>query len=420
MMKLQKVFCLSVLLLVVFGVVLPERADAIPAFSRKYKTACMTCHAPFPRLNAVGEAYRLNGYKFSDTEELYVKDEPVSMGAELYKQVFPDSVWPSDIPHLPPVSLRVTGDVVGDTGRYKKDSKVDFEFQDEVAILSAGTFGDKVSFFVEIGFEEDEAEAEAWLMYQSLFGSALGTNHLNIKAGNLGMQEISLPNTRGHNRITAQDYLYMDELDLTAEPGFEVNGFGKRWRYALGVVEADDSNDEKDFYGTLSFKLFGLGYDGSGGTAEKGGPSTPPTGYWRDDSVQFGIFGYRTYVSEDAKAFDRIGGDIRLNYKDFSLAGGFIRGMDDETDIDKNIGFGEVEYWVFPWWVAYTRYEDLFAENADDEDIRRFIVGSSFLLLANVKFNLEGRLHLKNEPARFLEEEEISDDRFTLRVDWSF
>ena len=43
-------------------------ADALPAFARKYQTSCVTCHESFPRLNGIGEAFRLNGYKFQDDE----------------------------------------------------------------------------------------------------------------------------------------------------------------------------------------------------------------------------------------------------------------------------------------------------------------------------------------------------------------
>ena len=40
---------------------------AIPAFARKYKTSCMTCHVAYPKLNAFGEAYRLNGYQIPES-----------------------------------------------------------------------------------------------------------------------------------------------------------------------------------------------------------------------------------------------------------------------------------------------------------------------------------------------------------------
>ena len=43
-------------------------ARAMPYFSRKYRTSCMTCHEAFPRRNAVGDAYRMRGYRFVDDE----------------------------------------------------------------------------------------------------------------------------------------------------------------------------------------------------------------------------------------------------------------------------------------------------------------------------------------------------------------
>ena len=44
-----------------------ERAEAIPVFSRKYQTSCITCHTIFPQLNPFGEAFRRNGYQFPDS-----------------------------------------------------------------------------------------------------------------------------------------------------------------------------------------------------------------------------------------------------------------------------------------------------------------------------------------------------------------
>src|SRR3989304_5548664 len=104
---------MKVALLIVGGVLaalLLETGDAraIPVFARKYKTSCATCHSAFPMLNPVGEAFRLNGFKFKDDADIR-KEEPVEMGSEAYKKVWPDAVWPSDIPGLPPISLRYEG-----------------------------------------------------------------------------------------------------------------------------------------------------------------------------------------------------------------------------------------------------------------------------------------------------------------------
>jgi hypothetical protein len=431
----------------------PKNAEAIPAFARKYKTTCITCHATFPRLTALGEAIRLNGFKMPDGDELYVKDIPLSMGVEAYKKVFPQAVWPSDIPWMPPIAIRVLQDVEFDTGG-TKDSSTTFNTP-EAKILSAGSLGKDMSFFVELGFKEAELKVEveheagehaevetefesgtelfAWLMWEDWFSNAIGENHLNFRIGSIGMQDQALPNTRSHNRITREGYLYADELLLHAHGssnlGIEFNGFDKWWRYNIGLMQGDGATDKKDFYGALSFKIGGLGYDGSSGTTEEGGLETTPSGYWRDDSVLFGIFGKRSYVGDDDEEFDRIGADVRVNYKDLSLAGGYIRGIDvkeaahggghgegmEEGDIDKDIWFAELEYFIYPWLQPYIRYEHVSVDGADNEDKARIIAGTVMLARANVKFNLEGRFYTKNEPLA----DKNDDNRIFIRLDYA-
>ena len=54
-----------------------EPAHAIPVFARKYRTSCITCHAGFPKLNSVGEAFRRNGYQFPREDLEKIKEEPI-------------------------------------------------------------------------------------------------------------------------------------------------------------------------------------------------------------------------------------------------------------------------------------------------------------------------------------------------------
>ena len=94
------------------GLFFSRSADAIPVFARKYQTACQTCHwATFPALNSFGKAFKDNGYRFPDDDEVYVKSPPVAMGGESWKKLFPKALWPSDIPYLPPLSLSVTSEI---------------------------------------------------------------------------------------------------------------------------------------------------------------------------------------------------------------------------------------------------------------------------------------------------------------------
>lgn len=442
------IFTVSILFTELFS----GSAHAIPAFARKYRTSCTTCHAPFPRLTAQGEAIRLNGYKMPDGDELYVKDQPLVLGAEPYKKVFPQAVWPSDIPGMPPIAVRIIDDVefdVGDT----EDSSTSFHTP-EAEILSAGSLGEDMSFFVELEFEEAELEVDvehepgedptvetefesgtelsAWLMWEDWFSDAIGDNHVNFRIGSIGMQDLALPNTRSHNRITRQTYLYADELRLhahgSANMGVEINGFDKLWRYNVGILQGDGSSNKKDFFGVLSFKIGGLGYDGSGGTFEEGLTPTP-SGYWRDDSILFGIFGMRGYIGDDDEKFDRYGADVRANYMDLSAAAGYIKGKNvrghahgggvfaraGEADVDKDIWFAEAEYFVYPWLQPYVRYEDLSVDGKDDEDKQRVIAGAGVLARANVKFILEGIFYTRNEPL----DNSNDADRIFLRLDYA-
>ena len=38
-------------------------ALAIPTFARRYATSCATCHQAWPRLNSVGESFRISGFR---------------------------------------------------------------------------------------------------------------------------------------------------------------------------------------------------------------------------------------------------------------------------------------------------------------------------------------------------------------------
>lgn len=119
MKEIIPIVVFSSVLLILCVALYPKNTEAIPAFSRKHKSSCVLCHAQFPRLTAFGNTFWLIGYKFPERDELYTKDEPVSIGAEAYKNVFPEAIWPSDIPGMPPISILAEGEVEVDTGGTK-------------------------------------------------------------------------------------------------------------------------------------------------------------------------------------------------------------------------------------------------------------------------------------------------------------
>ncbi len=81
-----------------------SEALAVPAFARRYATSCATCHQAYPRLNGIGDSFRMMGYRFPD-DERYRKVQPVELGDEAYKRLWPKALWPSHIPRQSPISL---------------------------------------------------------------------------------------------------------------------------------------------------------------------------------------------------------------------------------------------------------------------------------------------------------------------------
>src|SRR5512143_1162798 len=102
--KALQMACVALFTMLVVGETTPLLA--IPAFARKYQTSCQTCHVVFPALTPFGEAFRLNGYRFpAGADASVAKSEPIPLGSEGYKKLWPRSVWPGDIPGMPPIAI---------------------------------------------------------------------------------------------------------------------------------------------------------------------------------------------------------------------------------------------------------------------------------------------------------------------------
>src|SRR5664279_4996560 len=107
MNRIARMFCLIMITLVVLLSASP-RLMAIPAFARKYHTACATCHNNWPELNDFGRAFKINGFKFPKDDEEFLKEPPLMLGAQAQKENFPYSIYPGELPILP-IAFRYSG-----------------------------------------------------------------------------------------------------------------------------------------------------------------------------------------------------------------------------------------------------------------------------------------------------------------------
>jgi len=68
----MKTYSLFLILFIVSFLTLslfPVDAEAIPAFARRYKISCTTCHAPIPKLKAYGDEFAGNGFVIPEDEK---------------------------------------------------------------------------------------------------------------------------------------------------------------------------------------------------------------------------------------------------------------------------------------------------------------------------------------------------------------
>ncbi len=163
----------------------PLEAAAIPAFARKYRVSCTTCHAPVPRLKAYGEEFAARGFAMEPGQEparavLDVGDEALQL--------------PRDFP------LAVRLDLYGEWAR-QRNPQVDFQTPFVFKALMGGQIARDVSYYtyfiIENGGEAMGIE-DAWVQFSSIFGAPLDLV--------VGQFQVCDPIVKRELRLTREDY----------------------------------------------------------------------------------------------------------------------------------------------------------------------------------------------------------------------
>src|SRR6266545_1632747 len=132
-------------------------ADAIPAFTRQYKTECATCHTIYPELNEYGEAFLKNAYVYAGKSPIAREAEPPAgaegeprkdKGGQLPEQrgKVNEGIWLSGIPEIIPISFTASLNLAYDQHPANGDK---LDLSTRALILNAGgAFRDKAGFFI--------------------------------------------------------------------------------------------------------------------------------------------------------------------------------------------------------------------------------------------------------------------------------
>ena len=426
---MKKVYCGTVLACLFLAALLAGTTNAIPTFARKYKTSCSTCHYAYPKLNGFGKAFANNGFRYPGGDENFAKEEPVSLGSESYKKVWPDAIWPADIAGTSPLSVHAFGrihyggkwDDPTTIGEVEEDKGLTFEIPHEFELLFGGTIGDKVSYFGEFELEhESELAYEFALQYDF-------SPKFHLKAGSVGLTV-----SPEHHRLTREHYAIEDlknqsgtwRMRSGAGGGLELwgagNGSGGQggFTYAVGIGNGQndednfDLNTSKDFYARGTYKIGGLGE--IGGTE---GQESSTSAFYIDNSVRLGGFAYSGSAVKDTLEddFTVFGGDIDFWYDKFHIVGLFMQMKSDYDAVERTslAWFGELNYVVFPWLIGHARYEFVDRDtDLDDPDPQTTLVPAVIVMIrANVKCSLEYR--------KPLDEAREDDDRLTIQFNFS-
>jgi hypothetical protein len=409
---------------------------AIPAFSRKYETSCSTCHLTPGKLNAQGEAFRLNGYSFPVAIPGVEEEEGLPLGAEPWKELWPEAIWPGEIPATLPLALHFANDVR--VARDGRDGRLaaGYFFPQLVHLQAATTLGQGFAVYLDLGWfagqgvhlteaklkVQDplpwlpERALNVWVGAQRPHLLTFGDATLDRAARQRFLWQLSSPADWLLRHPTTGEALVSDSrFQLgSARPAVELNGLASgRLYYGIGLAQPSGVGHASDVYTKVRYKLGGIGLDGR---VPLGHEPTAWGGQLLDRGLTFEQF---TYFGESLRAdggLDRhrsLGFALRAAHERLDLGVGHVRGRNSDPwgvpDLEarRSGTYGRIEYLFFPWLIGSAKLDRIaFRPASASHDLSglppqekaRFLPGLVVLLRANIRAVVEGEIFLRDRP----------------------
>jgi len=422
-----------------------KESFALPVFARKYHTACSTCHIAFPARNGFGDAFRNNGYRFPDgTDEEMVKEEPIKLGQDAYKDVFPDAIWPSDLPNMPSFGMlaKISSENYRDPSVNGVKGRSRSAINEEVDIFYAGTITKQISYIGDF----------------SIDGGGYGYDASPTVLGRLVMKWTFTPGVM----LALGSVNYPEQFDLiSARAGDDLNGYAANMPYPNRGAELNLAGNTGECGGYSL--ILGLGRNSQAGSSTFTSSDLPDganenladTRYLRatfkiggngllsgvggsyglqaigmDNSITFGVSYLNSGQGASLNNHDQIlglsknvfGADIRAFYGALRAVAQYTRSNEvifdpyqfgvsgttypEGTPVNSYVAsdrvpsaipgqdFGkryalslEADYWLYPWLFGLIRYE--YSQDNLNGRITRLIPGIGALLRPNVKLGME-------------------------------
>lgn len=383
----------------------------IPAFSRQYRTACSTCHTAAPKLNVLGEVFRISGYRMPENQLLLREDDPVSLGDEAWKDQWPRAIWPGDVPGQVPLAVRIQTDLTA-----TRDESVAYNWTlrapHEVYLLAGTNLGGSIGLFLESQWSREEGlqmvqakfgfqdpipglpagSTNFWFGLQNPYLFTFADRQIDRAARQqFEWQNFRASNLRFSDPSTGADLVSRNAFQLGwTQPSLELNGvISRRFYYGVGVAQGaaaltEDNNPEKDLYYKLRYKFGGL--DLTGQYDPGGAPVVGSGGQLLDRSITIETFGYfGSYpaaggIEDEHRSF---GLAVRALDGPFDVGIGVVRthhsrpwGVESVGTLSNSAAFGKLEYMVYPWLFGSLKGETFSAPIPDDLAVTGFALGA--------------------------------------------
>lgn len=378
-------------LLTFFGVALiADSAMAIPAFARKYRMSCTTCHAPFPRLKDYGDDFAANGFVLSDQEApgYFVKtgDDQLNLIRNF------------------PIAVRIDMYAFANNAH---ERYADFQTPYVAKLISGGALTDNISYYFYSYLDERGEVAgvdDMFLMFNNLLGRDLDLY--------VGQFSVSDPLLKSELRLSYENYMAYrvrigdSQTRLSYDRGMMVtwglptgtdligevvNGNG----LADAVDQGDgsylfDSDEYKAFFGRVTQDVVGL--FSVGGFV-----------YYTKEADPAGVSSFINEVTY-------FGGDVMGSVGPVDLSVQYLMRSDSYPTFaatpDKDVSTTGIIAEAILWphgdesrWYGYSLYNSIDSD-MDDYDYQTITVGYGYLVRRNIRFVVEATQDLELEEAR--------------------
>lgn len=382
---------LAFLSLINLFLLLPQDAEAVSQWARKYQVDCTTCHASFPRLNHFGEKFMRNGFQWPDDEP----DGDTAGKDKVSDNLFVDKVanWLGGRLSLTPLIYR-TNDVTIDG---EKENSLNIGNPNWLQLFVAGTIFKNVSIFIEQEFEEDGSKF-SWF---HLFLTNLADTYVNFQVGKLSPVDFTpfpdrLRMWQSSNVLNVKSSGGKGQNSVTirqSRPGIQYYGYKGPLLWFAGIDNGKDSSDldrQKNFWAGLRYDFLGKAMS-----------------QFEGSSVGFHYYS-GTDTADSAKAriendFSRYTFSANVRYKDnIDVQATYQIAKDDNYELAADPVETEFQgltisgaYWSYPFYVVL-QYDQITSDDIPGLETKKLSPSIWFFMRENFKAGLAVRFDVSD------------------------